>query len=208
MLREFGGRGPVFNYTVYMFRKAGMQLDVFFCTVFVGVTRLVSTCVSACTLDLVGRKTLLVGTSLICAISEGVLGIFLFLEIEEPTWVPLACVIAFVIGYGLGLGTIPGVLVGELLPSPVRSLGSAVVIFSSFLAHFAVNFVFLKMVASLGLGLMLFVFGGANLAVVPLVWFFIPETKGRTLQDIEKAFVLKRKQQGQDNSAFEMPSNA
>lgn len=104
------------NYTVYMFRKAGVQLDAFFCAVLVGVARLASTCISACMLDLVGRKTFLVAAALMCAVSEGVAGIFLFLEVEKATWVPLASVIVFVIGYGLGLGSIPGVYVGELLP--------------------------------------------------------------------------------------------
>lgn len=211
LLREFGGRGPVLNYTVYMFRKAGVQLDAFFCAVLVGVARLASTCISACMLDLVGRKTFLVAAALMCAVSEGVAGIFLFLEVEKATWVPLASVIVFVIGYGLGLGSIPGVYVGELLPTPVRSLGSAIIIFICYLAHFAVNLVFLKMTSFLGLGLTLLVFGGANLAIVPFVLLCIPETKGRALQDTERAFVLREAQEGQDNSAFEMdamPSKA
>lgn len=211
LLREFGGRGPVLNYTVYMFRKAGVQLDAFFCAVLVGVARLASTCISACMLDLVGRKTFLVAAALMCAVSEGVAGIFLFLEVEKATWVPLASVIVFVIGYGLGLGSIPGVYVGELLPTPVRSLGSAIIIFICYLAHFAVNLVFLKMTSFLGLGLTLLVFGGASLATVPFVLLCIPETKGRTLQDMERAFVLREAQEGQANSAFEMdamPSKA
>ncbi|XP_047498442.1 facilitated trehalose transporter Tret1-like [Penaeus chinensis] len=100
MLRELGGKGPVFSYTVYIFRKAEVELDAFYCTVFVGVARLVSTCVSACCLDLVGRKRLLVATAVMCAVSKGVAGAFLFLEVEVSTWVALAPVIVFVIVSG------------------------------------------------------------------------------------------------------------
>ncbi|XP_042890366.1 facilitated trehalose transporter Tret1-like [Penaeus japonicus] len=204
MLRELGGRGPVFSYTVYMFRKAGVQLDAFYCTVFVGVARLASTCVSACTLDLVGRKPLLVATVVICAVSEGVAGAFLFLEVEGAAWVPLAAVIVFVIGYGIGPGPILWVYLGELLPTPVRAVGAAISTFGCFFTYFIVNIMFLKMLSFLGLGLTLLVFAGANLAIAPIVIFFIPETIGRTLQDMEKAFILKRERQGQDNPTFEM----
>ncbi|XP_047498449.1 facilitated trehalose transporter Tret1-like [Penaeus chinensis] len=192
VLRELGGKGPVFNYTVYVFRRAGAQLDAFYCTVFVGVARLASTCVSACTLDLVGRKPLLVATSVICAVSEGIAGAFLFLEVEGAAWVPMASVIVFVISYGIGLGPIPWAYLGELLPTPVRSIGAAVITFGYSLTYFAVNFVFLKVISSLGLGLTLLVFGMSNLIIGLLVLFFVPETKGRTLQDMEKAFQSKK----------------
>nr|XP_027231227.1 facilitated trehalose transporter Tret1-like [Penaeus vannamei] len=192
VLRELGGKGPVFNYTVYMFRRAGVQFDAFYCTVIVGVARLASTCVSACTLDLVGRKPLLVATAVICAVSEGVAGAFLFLEVEGAAWVPLASVIVFVISYGIGVGPIPWAYLGELLPTPVRSLGAAAITFGYSVTYFAVNFVFLKVISSLGLGLTLIVFGTSNLIIGLLVLFFVPETKGRTLQDLEKAFQSKK----------------
>ncbi|XP_063615831.1 facilitated trehalose transporter Tret1-like, partial [Penaeus indicus] len=188
MLRELGGKGPVFSYTVYIFRKAEVELDAFYCTVFVGVARLVSTCVSACCLDLVGRKRLLVATAVMCAVSEGVAGAFLFLEVEGFAWVPLTSVIVFVIGYGIGLGPIPWTYLGELLPTPVRSLGAALITFSYSIIYFIVNILFLKVISSLGLGLTLLIFGTANLAIAMIVLLFIPETKGRTLQDMEKAF--------------------
>ncbi|XP_063588618.1 facilitated trehalose transporter Tret1-like [Penaeus indicus] len=203
--RELGGKGPVFYYTVYMFRKAGVQINAFYCTVFIGVGRLASTCASACTLDVLGRRPLLAATALICAVSEGVAGAFLILEVEGTEWVPLASVIVFVISYGIGLGPIPWAYLGELLPTPVRSLGSSIINFGYSIILFTVSLVFLKEVSYLGLGLTLLLFGGANLAIVPLVLLFIPETKGRTLQDLEKAFTSRKKiVQEKDNPAFEM----
>ncbi|XP_063610356.1 facilitated trehalose transporter Tret1-like [Penaeus indicus] len=203
ILRELGGKGAVFGYSVYMFRKAGVQLDAFYCTLFVGVARFASTCASASTLDLVGRKPLLVAAAVICAASEGVAGAFLLLEIEGATWMPLVSMIVFVTGYGIGLGPIPWAYLGELLPTPVRSLGSSIINFGFSITVFTVSLVFLKEVSYLGLGLTLLLFGGANLAIVPLVLLFIPETKGRTLQDLEKAFKKKKIVQAEDYPAFE-----
>ncbi|XP_037789340.1 facilitated trehalose transporter Tret1-like [Penaeus monodon] len=204
ILRELGGKGPVFGYSVYMFRNAGVQLDAFYCTLFVGVARFASTCVSASFLDLVGRKPLLVASTLVCAASEGVAGAFLLLEVEGATWMPLVSMIVFVIGYGIGLGPIPWAYLGELLPTPVRSLGASIINLGFSITLFTVSFVFLKVISYLGLGLTLLLFGGANLAIVPLVLLFIPETKGRTLQDLEKAFTPNKKTvQAEDNPAFE-----
>ncbi|XP_047498447.1 facilitated trehalose transporter Tret1-like [Penaeus chinensis] len=205
ILRELGGKGPVFYYTVYMFRKAGVQMNAFYCTVFIGIGRLASTCVSACILDVLGRRPLLVATALICAVSEGVAGAFLILEVEGTEWVPLASVIVFVISYGIGLGPIPCAYLGELLPTPVRSLGASLIIFAYSVTLFTISLVFLKEISYLGLGLTLLLYGGANLAIVPLVLLFIPETKGRTLQDLEKAFTSTKKNvQAQGNPAFEI----
>ncbi|XP_069983517.1 facilitated trehalose transporter Tret1 [Penaeus vannamei] len=204
ILRELAGGLPIFTYSVYMIRDAGVQLDAFFCTVFIGVARLASTCVSACISDVVGRRPLLVASTLVCAVSEGVAGTFLTLEAEGPTWVPLASVIVFAIGYGLGLGPISWVYIGELLPTPVRSLGAAMATFGNLLSNFVLSLVFLKMATSLGLGFTLLLFGGANLTIALLVLFLIPETAGRTLQDMEKAFMHNRTQHGQENPALEM----
>lgn len=204
ILKELGGRGPVFTYSVYMFRDAGVQPDAFYCTVFIGVARLAGTCVSACISDVVGRKPLLVASTLVCAVSEGVAGSLLCLEVEGAAWVPLASEIVFAIGYGLGLGPISWVYIGELLPTPVRSLASAMAIFGGFLTYFILNFVFLKMTSTLGLWPTLLLFGGANLAIALLVLFLIPETAGRTLQDMEKIFVVQGRQQHRDNPAFQM----
>ncbi|XP_069983647.1 facilitated trehalose transporter Tret1 [Penaeus vannamei] len=204
ILRELGGKGPVFLYSVFMFRNAGVQLDAFYCTLFIGVVRFVSTCVSAFTLDLVGRKPLLMAAALICAASEGVVGTFLFLEVEGATWVPLTSITVFVVSYGIGLGPIPWVYLGELLPTPIRSLGASIITFGYSVFLSTVNLVFLKEMSSLGLGLTLLLFGGANLAIVPLVLLFVPETKGRTLQDLEKAFTPRKKIiQAEDNPGFE-----
>ncbi|XP_063588616.1 facilitated trehalose transporter Tret1-like [Penaeus indicus] len=192
VLRELGGKGPVFNYTVYVFRRAGAQFDAFYCTVFVGVARLASTCVSACTLDLVGRKPLLVATSVICAVSEGVAGAFLFLEVEGAAWVPLASVIVFVISYGIGLGPIPWAYLGELLPTPVRSIGAAMITFGYSLTYFAINFVFLKVISSLGLGLTLLVSERRTWSSAYWSCFSYPRPRAGLCKIWEKAFQSKK----------------
>lgn len=42
-------------------------------------------------------------------------------------WLPLTCVVLYVASFGMGVGPVPWILLGELLPTPVRSIGASIV---------------------------------------------------------------------------------
>ncbi|XP_037789047.1 facilitated trehalose transporter Tret1-like [Penaeus monodon] len=203
VLRELGGKAPVYSYTVYMFRSAGVELDAFYCTVFVGLTRFGATLVSAFILDHLGRKPVLVTSATISALALAAAGATVFLEVDEASWVPLAAMLVYVGAYAIGLGPILWAYLGELLPTPVRSMAASIITFFHFSSSFSVNYMFLEVVATFGLGRTLMVFGSVNLVIAIVVFCFIPETKGRSLQDMEKAFVAKGPKEGKDNPTFE-----
>ncbi|XP_069983595.1 facilitated trehalose transporter Tret1 [Penaeus vannamei] len=186
-LRELGGQFVMFSYTVYMFQKAGVGLDAFVCTILVGVVRLVFTVVSAAVVDRVGRRPLLIATSFVCGAAEVVGAVFLLVDVPESSWVPLAAVMVFVSSYGLGIGPIPWTLMGELIPTPVRNIGSSLCYLSFSLFTFVISFVF-PYLMEIGLGYALLVFSSANAILTLLLWAFLPETRGKSLSDLENAF--------------------
>lgn len=203
ILRELGGKAPVFSYTVYMFRSAEVELDAFYCTVFVGLTRFGGTLMSAFILDCLGRKPVLVTSATISALALAAAGTTVFLEVDGASWVPLAAMLVYVGAYAIGLGPILWAYLGELLPTPVRSVAASIITFFHFSSSFGVNYMFFEVVATFGLGRTLMVFGSVNLVIALVVFCFIPETKGRSLQDMEKAFVAKGPKEGKDNPALE-----
>ncbi|XP_042866283.1 facilitated trehalose transporter Tret1-like isoform X2 [Penaeus japonicus] len=203
ILRELGGKAPVYSYTVYMFRSAGVELDAFYCTVFVGITRFGCTLVSAFIQDRLGRKPMLVASATASALALIAAGATVFLKVEGASWVPLAAMLVYVGAYALGLGPILWAYLGELLPTPVRSVAASLVTFCHFSSSFGVNYMFFEVVSAFGLGSTLMVFGSVNLVVAAVVFGFIPETKGRSLQDMEKAFAAKSPRRGKDNPAFD-----
>ncbi|ROT77423.1 Facilitated trehalose transporter Tret1 [Penaeus vannamei] len=186
-LRELGGQFVMFSYTVYMFQKAGVGLDAFVCTILVGVVRLVFTVVSAAVVDRVGRRPLLIATSFVCGAAEVVGAVFLLVDVPGSSWVPLAAVMVFVSSYGLGIGPIPWTLMGELIPTPVRNIGSSLCYLSFSLFTFVISFVF-PYLMEIGLGYALLVFSSANAILTLLLWAFLPETRGKSLSDLENAF--------------------
>nr|XP_045606380.1 facilitated trehalose transporter Tret1-like [Procambarus clarkii] len=188
VLRELGGQYAVFSYTVYLFQHAGLHLDAFTCTVLVGVARLIATFVSSLLLDRVGRRPFFIGTSAACAISVALGGFFLLLDMPGSSWVPLAAVLMFVVAYGLGVGPIPWVLLGEFLPTPVRFIGASITTFFFAFTLFVVGFVFPELMRVVGAGGSLLIFAFFNVVLAVVVWIFLPETGGRTLNQLQAAF--------------------
>lgn len=179
----------MFSYTVFTLRFAGLELDASGCAVLIGVIRVVCSAVSAALVDVVGRKPLLVGASAVASLASFVMGAFLCLEVPGATsWMALVGVILYTVSYGVGLGPVLWVYLGELVPSSVRSLGAAAVTTGYYLSNFVVKYVFLGLVSSLGLGRTLILFGGVDVLLFLLAWQSLPETRGRSLKDIEGSF--------------------
>lgn len=87
-----------------------------------------SVSVSMAVVDRAGRRTLLILSGLVMAVSLGGLALYLSLLPSLPTsytaWVPLLCTVTAFIGYSLGFANIPFLIMGELFPARYRSLAS------------------------------------------------------------------------------------
>ncbi|KAK4307793.1 hypothetical protein Pmani_020462 [Petrolisthes manimaculis] len=188
VLRELGGRSALFMYSVYIFQQAGVNLDPFVCTVLVGVSRLVFTCMSAFSLDRLGRRPVLLVTTGVCGVCQIIAGVFLYLEITGASWVPLVALLVYMGSYGLGLGPIPWVLLGEMVPTPVRSLGASIINFSNYVALFTISYAFLKIMSAVGLGITVTVLGLITSSAGVVAWLWVPETRGASLQQLERTF--------------------
>lgn len=202
VLRELGGNNAMFAYSVYIFRFAGVTLDAFVCSVLVGVVRLLCAIISTVIIDRVGRRTILIPCAVLCALGEGVCGLFLHVEISGASWVPLAGMLVYVAAFGAGMGPIPWNFLGELLPTPVRSMGVSLLSFCFYVTYFGVSYAFFTIISSVGLGIMMLIFAGANFIIAAIVWKWIPESKGKTLTEMEVAFA------GSSNKPIEKKNNS
>ena len=194
--------------TVSVFESLGTTLDSGTCTLAVGgtqvfcrhnqsylwLTQLVATAASILLVDKAGRRPLLIASCSITALAIGSLAIFLQLGDIVPeslSWLPLVSIIVSFLGYSLGLATLPYVLMGELLPAATRSITSAV----SSTVNLVCLFLILKFYNSISLAINLsgvfWLFSGVSLSGALFVAICVPETRGRSLQEIEEAFKSK-----------------
>ncbi|XP_042878114.1 facilitated trehalose transporter Tret1-like [Penaeus japonicus] len=194
VVREFGGQYVIFAYTVYLFRKAGVALDAFLCTILVGLVRFVFTIIASAIADRLGRRPLFISSCLVCFVAFAVGGAFLLLELPGTSWVPLAAVLFYAASYSIGIGIMPWVLLGEVLPTPVRSLGSTICTFHFSLSQFIVSYLFPALVRWTSVGVVLVLFAVMHAILTVMLIFFLPETRGRSLSDLQNAFAPRSQQ--------------
>ena len=149
--------------------------------------------------DRAGRRILLFISGIVMAISMACIGAFFFLFSDPETmdhemqakleWVPLLSLIIYMIGYSIGFACVPFLLLGEMLPARVRNLlGGAI---SSF--NLAMTFLVLKFFQTIHLSIgfhgLFWIYASFSLLGSIFGYIFIPETKGKTLKEIEAHFV-------------------
>lgn len=176
---------------VIVFKTVESSVDPYTCTFIVGVVQLLATGVSLVLVDKAGRRPLLIISGLVMTITMGSLALYLTFITQVPDylkWVPLALIIGSFIGFSIGFATIPFCMMGELLPQSTRSLTGA--ISSSF--NLTSLFLALKFYDSLasviGYDGVYWLYSGVSFLAVVLVYFLLPETKGKSLSEIEEMF--------------------
>jgi len=190
-LQNWAGVNVIVFKTVSVFESVGSSIDKYVCTAIVGGVQLVATGISISLVDQAGRRPLLIISGLVMALSMGSLALYLNYASSVPNtwrWLPLVAIIGSFIGYSVGYATIPFCIMGEILPARTRSVAGA--LSSSF--NLTCLFLVLKFYTSLadmmGYPGVYWLFAAVNFFGIIFVFCFLPETKGKSLEEIEKMF--------------------
>jgi MFS transporter, SP family, xylose:H+ symportor len=186
VLQQWTGINTLFNYASDVYRKAGHGAnEIFVDIVITGTINLLFTVVSMLLVDRVGRRIMMllgcfgIGAShILCAFAYR--GGWSAGAILTLTLAAIAC-------YALTLAPVTWVLISEIFPNRVRSHGVSVAVSALWIASFLLTYTFPTLNASLGTAGVFFGYGAICLLGSLLVWRFVPETKGRTLEQIEHA---------------------
>lgn len=189
-MSQASGISPVFTYLPEMFKAAGTATsDAFFQSVLVGGINLVFTLVAMWLVDLAGRKTLLLMGTFIQFLAMAAVG-WLYHAHASGIGV-LVGVMAFVSGHAVGNGVVCWVIISEIFPTRLRgramSISTAALWGSGFLSVGA----FPIMRQHWGDAGAFWWFGGAALLNLVLVLALVPETKGRSLEEIEQIWTRR-----------------
>ena len=184
-LQQLSGITPVFSFLPEIFRAAGTaSTDAFFQSVLVSVVNLVFTLFALWLVDRAGRKMLiLAGTSLQC-LSFVLVG--WFYHVHGSGVAILILVMSFVAGHAFGNGVACWVIISEIYPTKVRGRGMSIATTALWLVGYAGNQMFPLMQQHLGSDGTFWVFSGGALLTLILVGWLVPETKGRSLEQITK----------------------
>jgi len=189
-LTQTSGITPVFSYLPNIFEAAGTKTcDAFFQSVLVSLINLVFTLIALWLVDKAGRRTLLltgIGAQVLAFTTVGLL----YFVGGWPIGI-LAGVMVFVAGHAVGNGVICWVILSEIFPTKMRGRAMSVATTSLWIFAFLGNLVFPVMQKAIGNHGAFWVFAFMALVNVLFVLFMVPETKGHSLEEIEKIFVDK-----------------
>ena len=198
-LNKTTGMSSVTSYSVMIFQKAGFAGALGNVGDFaIKLTNLVVTFVAAALIDRVGRTRLLkIGTAGMTVGLAAIGGVLLAIErfgLEPSATTGLVCLAAFFVMqvfYALGPGICVWLVLSELMPTRIRANGMAIALFMNQFVAWGLASSFLPWVNAWGWASMFFFFA-ANGILYFIVSLFIPETKGKSLEELERLFERKK----------------
>jgi MFS transporter, SP family, xylose:H+ symportor len=187
VLQQWSGINIIFNYAEEIYRGAGYGLDgVMFNIIINGAINLVFTVIALLTVDRFGRRILMLIGCAGLAISHLLLGLAYAAGLTG--W-PILFVTLCSIGiYGLSLAPVTWVLVVEVFPTPVRSIGVSIAVSALWIASFLLTFTFPLLQAAAGAAGTFWIYAAVCFTGFLFVWKAIPETKGQELEEVGAAF--------------------
>ncbi|KAI5641006.1 sugar transporter domain-containing protein [Phthorimaea operculella] len=188
--QQFSGINAVIFYTNNIFQSAGSGIDPTIATIIVGIVQMLATFVSSLIIEKAGRKILLLQSCVIMGITLIILGIFFKLQFDKVDvsalgWLPLVCLVLFIISFSLGFGPIPWMMMGELFPVELRGSASGISVILNWCLVFIVTLCFPIMKDAIGIYSCFWFFAGFMVICTFFVFFLIPETKGKTNSQIQ-----------------------
>jgi SP family arabinose:H+ symporter-like MFS transporter len=181
---QLSGINAVLYFAPRIFEMTGLGKEAALLqSVGIGVTNLVFTFVGLWLIDRLGRRTLLYIGSIGYIVSLGLTAWAFFTQ--HYGIVPI-CIFAFIAAHAIGQGTVIWVLISEIFPNRHRAEGQALGSFTHWIFAALLTTFFPKMVTAFSPGYVFLFFCG--MMVLQLVWvqFMVPETKGRSLEEIQR----------------------
>lgn len=183
--QQWCGLNVVFNYAQEIFAAAGYGVsDILFNIVVTGVTNVIFTFVGMYTVDRLGRRKLLLFGACGLACIYAILGACYYFEITGVA--VLALVVAAIACYAMTLAPVTWVVLSEIFPNRIRGMAMAVSTFSLWAACFVLTYTFPLLNNGLGSYGTFWLYGIICILGFIFIKTMLPETKGKSLEEIEK----------------------
>jgi MFS transporter, SP family, galactose:H+ symporter len=187
--QQITGINTVIYYAPTIFKFAGLASAsvAILASVGVGVVNLVLTLVAMELIDRVGRRPLLLFSLAGMALSLFVLGLAFSLKQFAGIlgWVALASLMAYVGFFAVGLGPVFWLILSEIYPLRIRGRAMSVGTAANWSANLIVALSFLTLTQLLGKPATFWLYGAVSIGAWVFAFFLVPETKGKTLEQIE-----------------------
>jgi sugar porter (SP) family MFS transporter len=188
VLQQWSGINTIFNYAENIFREAGYGVSsILLNIVITGVVMLLFTFVALQMVDRFGRRGLMVAGCAGIGLFHAIIGTCFALHLKGL--VVVVPVLASIACYSFSLAPVTWVLISEIFPNRIRGAAVSVAVSSLWIACFILTFVFPILERSLGLPKIFWLYAAICGAGCVFILSQVPETKGKTLEQIERELV-------------------
>ncbi|XP_039586649.1 solute carrier family 2, facilitated glucose transporter member 6 isoform X2 [Passer montanus] len=215
-LQQLSGVTCILVYLQPIFKKTSVILKAEYDAALVGLVRLSAVAIAAVSMDKAGRKILLFVSAGVMLVSNLTMGLYIHFEPASHngtvanttltssaslpagptnyiTLIPLLATMFFIMGYAMGWGPITWLLMSEILPLKARGVASGLCVVVSWLTAFTLTQFFLPVVNAFGLEVPFLFFAVISAGNILFTGCCVPETKGRSLEQIEAFFRTGRR---------------
>lgn len=199
LLMTFTGNFAITFYAVDVFTRSGQgRINEYVSAIIIGAIKFLGALLFIPAVQRFSRRMLIVTSAFIMGVSMAILGLAMYAhetesltQIDAISWLPLLCVTLYMLADPIGVGSVPFLYLGEFFPTEMRSILSGLTICLSNLELFIVVKTFPNLTEMMHNSGTFWLYAGFCFVTILYTLVWIPETKGRSLQDIEKYFSFK-----------------
>lgn len=188
LFSQITGINAVIYYAPEIFKSIGFATDSAFTqTLFIGLVNTLFTFVALLLIDKVGRRALLlwgVGGMVICLLG---VGICFYFNVTKGPWL-LIFILGFIAFFASSLGPIPWVIISEIFPTKTRGIAMSFCTVVLWIGVVLVTQLTPMLLENIGGAFTFWLFTANALFLLVFTWKMIPETKQRTLEEIEQSW--------------------
>lgn len=191
--QQFCGINAIFFYSRRIFETAGISEDyIQLAVILTGIVNVFCTFICVQLVDRIGRKPLLIGSMSIMFIDLILLVVcILNSDIQACNIMAVICILFFIISYAVGLGPIPFIYVAESFKQNSRSSAMSICVFCNWFSNLILVLMFPILIDIIG-GYVFIIFSCVILVTTLYMIIWLPETKGRSAEEIQNIFNKKR----------------
>lgn len=194
--QQLTGINTVIYYAPIILEFAGFQLATvtILATIGIGLINVFLTIISILLIDRLGRRPLLIIGLSGMILSLGMLGFAFALPglTEYLGLVSVVCLMLYVGSFAISLGPIFWLMIAEIYPLKIRGRAMSTATMVNWGTNLIIAITFLSLIHTLGASGTFWLYGIISIIALLFVYFYIPETKGKSLEEIERLYIRKK----------------
>lgn len=189
--QQLSGVNIITFYTQILFDATGSSIPSEISAVIIGGVQVIAAFVTPFVVDKLGRKILLLISATGMLLSEIPLGVYYYLhdkgtDLTDLYWLPVTCLVFYITVFNFGFGPLPWTMMSELFPDNVKAVATSLTTSICWFLSFILTKYFESVSAHIGMGGSFWIFSGFNFMAIIFVFLWVPETKGKTFEEIQE----------------------